>query len=329
MTPAIVVLLTFWPALATGFNDPASHAPGSLRRLTHDGLDKERPSWAPDGRRLLFARHDSGGMHVWQYVLDTTAPGAVARRLTDRKDPEYNGVFSPDGSRIVFAAITLSGTQGNLDIAAINVDGSGLRTVFAGTEALSHQDWPSWSPDGGRFAFSSTHEGNQEIYTINADGSGLTRLTNSGGIDAHPSWSPDGRSIAFATDRWGGLELAAVHPDGSGLVRLTQSRGLDDYPAYSPDGRRLAFVSNRDGQFEVYVSDSHGLSPINLSQHPLRDTFPTWTRDGRGVTFVSNREGGPDLYTRTIDGLGPLPGQRTEPSRPPSGAPPKGESSKQ
>ncbi len=156
--------------------------------------------------------------------------GAVARRLTDRKDPEYNGAFSPDGARILFAAITLSGTQGNLDIASINADGTGLKTVFAGVGPLSHQDWPSWSPDGRRFAFSSTHEGNQEIYTANADGTGLVRLTNSPGIDAHPSWSPDGRSIAFATDRWGGLELAAVRPDGTGLVRLTRSRGLDDYP---------------------------------------------------------------------------------------------------
>src|SRR5262249_35773590 len=32
---------------------------GPLVRLTSDGLDKQRPSWAPDGRRLLYARHTS------------------------------------------------------------------------------------------------------------------------------------------------------------------------------------------------------------------------------------------------------------------------------
>src|SRR5262249_47725487 len=122
-------VLTF--GLMSGVAMPAEPAPGPLLRLTSDGLEKERPSWAPGGRRLLFARHDSGGMHVWQYILDTKVPGAVARRLTDRKEPEYNGTFSPDGTRIVFAAITLSGTQGNLDLAAINADGSGLKTLFA------------------------------------------------------------------------------------------------------------------------------------------------------------------------------------------------------
>jgi len=289
-------------ALLSGAAAAAEPEPGHLLRLTRDGLDKERSSWAPDGRHLLFARHDSGGMHVWQYVLDTRSPGAVARRLSDRKDPEYNGTFSPDGTRILFAAITLSGTQGNLDIAAINADGTHLKTVFGGTGPLSHQDWPAWSPDGRRFAFSSTHEGNQEIYAADADGTKMVRLTNSPGIDSHPSWSPDGRTIAFATDRWGGLELASVRPDGSGIVRLTRSRGLDDYPAYSPDGHRLAFVSNRDGQFEVYVSASDGSGPVNLSQHASRDTFPTWTPDGRGITFVSGRDGGADLYTRAVVG---------------------------
>ena len=80
-----------------------------------------------------------------------------------------------------------------------------------------HQDWPAWSPDGKRIAFSSTHEGNQEIYAAAVDGSDLVRLTQNPGIDAHPCWSPDGRTIAFATDRWGGLELASVKADGTGL----------------------------------------------------------------------------------------------------------------
>jgi TolB protein len=286
--------------LTAGAGGPPGVKPGPLLRLTHDGLDKQRPSWSPDGRRLLFARHERGGMHIWQYVLDTKAPGAVARRLTERNDPEFNGSFSPDGAHILFAAVTVSGTQGNVDIAAINADRTGLKTVFAGVGALSHQDWPSWSPDGSQFAFSSTHEGNQEIYTAKADGSGLFRLTQSGGIDAHPCWSSNGRSIAFATDRWGGLELAAVRPDGSDLVRLTKSPGLDDYPAYSPDGKWLAFVTNRDGQFEVYLASADGSGPLNLSRHPMRDTFPTWTPDGRGITFVSNRDGGFDLYTQTL-----------------------------
>ena len=287
-------------SLLFGVGGAPRHSLGPLVRVTHDGLDKHRPSWSPNGHLLLFGRREPDGSHIWQYLLDVRSPTAKARRLTDRKEPEYNGVFSPDGKRVLFSAITLSGTQGNLDLAMVNVDGTELKTVSDDQGKLVHQDWPSWSPDGRRFAFSSTHDGNQEIYTATADGTDLVRLTQSPGLDTHPCWSPDGQKIAFATDRWGGLELASVRPDGTGLMRLTTSPGLDDYPAYSPDGSRLAFLSNRDGQFEIYLAASDGTGPFNLSRHPLRDTFPTWTPDGRGVTFLSNRDGVFELYTQIL-----------------------------
>jgi TolB protein len=286
--------------VASGADDPPVLRLGSLIRLTSDGLEKQRPAWSPDGKRLAFARHETGGTHIYQYVTDIDST-AGPRRLTDRKDPEYDGVISPDGQRWLFVAITLSGTQGNLDIALFPSESSGPTIVARDTTSgLSHQEWPAWSPDGQRFAFSSTHEGNQEIYTAKIDGSDVVRVTQSPGLDVHPCWSPDGASIVFATDRWGGLELARARPDGTGLTRLTRSPGLDDYPACSPDGARIAFVSNRDGQFEIEVSDADGSNPINISRHPLRDTYPTWTPDGRGITFVSNRDGGCDLYTQRL-----------------------------
>ena len=285
---------------------------GPLVRHTSDGLDKQRPAWSPDGRQLAFARHEAGGSHIRQYVMRTN-PSSAPRRVTNRDDPEHNAVFSPDGKTLLMVLITLSGTQGNLDIAALNADGTGQRIVARDSGKLSHQDWPAWSPDGSRFAFSSTHEGNQEIYTAAADGSQVTRVTQSLGIDAHPCWTPDGKRLLFATDRWGGLEIASVLADGTGLTRLTHSPGLDDYPACSPDGSRIAFVSNRDGQYEVYVCSADGSNPWNLSRHPLRDTYPTWRPDGSGVTFVSNRGGGSEIYTQPLghEGGSPPPAPRS------------------
>ncbi|MFO0890344.1 MAG: LpqB family beta-propeller domain-containing protein [Isosphaeraceae bacterium] len=274
---------------------------GPLIRVTHDGLEKQRPFWAPDGKQLLYARYESDGARIWLYLQQIGETSSPPRRLTDRKAPEYNGAISPDGTKALFAAIYLSGTQGNLDIERINADGSGLKKVSDDHGKLVHQDWPAWSPDGKRFAFSSTHDGNQEIYTAAVDGTDVVRITQSPGIDAHPCWSPDGRRIVFATDRWRGLELASVAPDGSGLTRLTRSPGLDDYPACSPDGTRIAFVTNRDGQHEVYVASADGAHAINVSRHPARDAFPTWTPDGRGVTFVSDRDGAFEIYTQVID----------------------------
>ncbi|MDB5348952.1 MAG: periplasmic component of the Tol biopolymer transport system [Planctomycetota bacterium] len=277
---------------------PVSLPPSSpLARLTEDGQEKARPVWSPDGKRLTFARHELGGAHIWQYIMTANDPRS-AWRLTDRKAPDFHASYFPDGKRLIVAVVELSGTQGNVDLSVIGEDGKGLKKVVGDLSGkLSHQDWPSPSPDGSRFAFSSTHEGNQEIYACKSDGIEVIRLTQSPGHDAHPCWSPKGEVIAFATDRWGGLEIATVKPDGTGLVRLTRSPGIDDFPAISPDGSRVAFVSQRDGNAEIYVMDADGSNPANLSNHPGRDTQPSWTPDGKGVTFVSDRDGGTDLYT--------------------------------
>ena len=271
--------------------------PAAPVRLTTDGLVKQRPAWSPDGKRLAFARHEAGGTHIWQYVMDASKPDS-ARRVTKRDVPDYDGVFTIDGKSLILVAVSQSGTQGNLDVAIVPAEGGEPKTLVGDSGGkLAHAEWPAPSPDGKRFAFTSTHEGNQEVYTAMLDRSGRVRLTQSPGVDAHPCWTPDGRSIVFATDRWGGMELAIVRADGTGLKRLTHSPGLDDYPAVSPDGTRLAFVSNRGGDFEVYLCRIDGSDPVNLSAHPGRDTMPTWTPDGLGVTFVSGRDGGSDLYT--------------------------------
>ncbi|WP_169977976.1 TolB family protein [Tautonia rosea] len=271
----------------------------TIARHTEDGRDVIRPIWSPDGTELAFARADQGGSAIWQYVMPMNPPGPP-RRLTERTDPEYQGVFAPNGRRMLLTIVPRSGTQGNCDLALLDRETGELTVVVDDRGGrLSHQEWPTWAPDGERFAFSSTHEGNQEIYTSALSDSDLVRLTQSPGIDSHPAWSPRGDRIVFATDRWGNLELASIRPDGTDLTRLTDSPGLDDDPSVSPDGRHVAFVSNRDRRFAIYVLDlDHpDAPPLRVSQHSGRETMPTWTPDGRGVTFVSDRDGGMDVYT--------------------------------
>ena len=55
-------------------SEPAASTLGPLLRLTHDGLDKLRPSWAPDGRTILYARRERDGLQIWEYVQDVTEP---------------------------------------------------------------------------------------------------------------------------------------------------------------------------------------------------------------------------------------------------------------
>lgn len=267
-------------------------------RITNDGAYKHRPVWLTDGKRLMFARHEEGGNAIRLRVAEAK-PGAETKRLTRRKDPEYNAVVSPDGTQVLFTAVTLSGTQGNLDIVLMPLDGTDEPRVVAGDGggALSHQDWPAWHPDGKRFLFNSTHEGNQEIYNGSTEpGTVPERLTQSPGQDVHPAVSPDGRYAIFATDRWGGLELARLNLADKSVTRLTESPGFDDYPAISPDGRRWVFVSNRSGNPDLWLADEAG-TLVRLTDSPEPESFPAFSNDGGAIVFVSGRHGSTEIHT--------------------------------
>jgi TolB protein len=272
--------------------------PLKLVRLTDTGRFVHRPVWHPDGARIVFARHEEGGNTIRLFVQEARL-GAEAKRLTKRKDPEYDAVISPDGSTVLFAALTISGTQGNLDIASMPFDGSNDPKLVAGdiNGQLSHQDWPAWLPDGKRYLLNSTHEGNQEIYLGYADGSKpLERLTQSPGQDVHPAVSSSSDFAIFATDRWGGLELARMNLNDRSVTRLTESPGFDDYPSISPDGKRWVFVSNRSGNPDLWLGAEEG-KYVRLTDSPEPELFPSFSKDGRKIVFVSGMNGSTDVYT--------------------------------
>ena len=278
-------------ALACGLVGQAS-ADEPLIRVTSDGHFKQRPCWSPDGTQVVFARHRANT--IFLYLRDMAT--GQEERLTSEQFPEYDAVFSPDGKELLLAYDKASPNQGDIDVYRLTLADRKLVPLAPSQKGLAHEESPCWSPDGKRFAFTSTRHGNQELYVADLEGQAgdWERLTDDAAIDAHPAWSPDGKTIAFATSRWGDFEIALIDPDGTNLRRFTESRGLDDYPVWSPDGKRLAFTSRRDGNEEIYVQPLDGPAQ-NVSRDPGIDNFPAWISNER-LGFVSNRDGGFEIY---------------------------------
>ncbi|MBC7372899.1 MAG: PD40 domain-containing protein [Frankiales bacterium] len=176
-------------------------------------------AWSPDGKTLLFSRlttnSSTAPATVTSALFTVPAAGGAATAVVNAGDG-YTGDWSPDGTKIVFAALTAGQDSGPLTV--INADGTGRKPL--GPTGLL----PAWSPDGTTIAYATITardsdrtraEDTAQIATVAATGGtqrtlAVTQPTSARTVAGYPTWTPDGESIVF--DLFGYSSTAAVPP---------------------------------------------------------------------------------------------------------------------
>jgi len=240
----------------------------NVRQLTRDRNFALSPSWAPDGKRLLFTSYkpavSKGPLNPNLYLYDLSTN--QRRLLSAARGLNTGGAFHPREEKLAY---TFS-QNGRPEIYILDMRTNSrfpiTRTQYFSVEA-------NWAPDGTKLTYSSSQSGRPHIYTANADGTSPKRLTFAGVYNSSPNWSPRGDKIAFSGQETMGnnFNIFMVDPSGSNLVRLTDGTKSSENPVFSPDGRHIAFSSNQGGNYRIYVMTARGtrirmISPAGIGQ---------------------------------------------------------------
>jgi len=262
---------------------------------------------SPDGRRLAFAM-GSGNSEIW---VDELARGVRMRLTIDPNTDKGAPIWSPDGSRILFA--TIRGGKARVGIYQKASNGTGSEELLLPSDSEDADVWATdWSRDGRFIIYSRGDLYNRtsgEIWVLPLAGDRKPSLflqTPGAAYDAQ--FSPDGRWVAYTSKESGHDEVyvvpfgpdkflrtsAALTNTGPG-GRWQVSTDGGSFPKWRGDGKELFYlapggkimaaeVNGRGNNFEV--GTLHPLFSATLtSATPPYDVAPD------GKRFVINTTG--------------------------------------
>jgi Tol biopolymer transport system component len=261
----------------------------SLRVMNPDGSGEHQIPWLPASSSYSFS-------HDWTHVAGYVDGRLVVERL-DGSDRVTLGPatylakasWSPDGTRVAYAAPSASPNEA--DILVARIDGTETHRVATGFD-------PAWAPGGERIAYVGGQYGKHELHLVNADGSGDIRLASDNAYFT-PSWSSNELWLAVVRAEEFGSTLEVVGVDGSRVAafRVTPS----DY-AWSPNGGAIAY-SNASGIWIVDVESGRKRRVATTGYQVA------WSPDTARLAFTTGGE------CRNRNGIYRIDVQRRQPVR--------------
>jgi Tol biopolymer transport system component len=236
---------------------------------------------------IAFTREDG------LYVVRPDGTGLQSLATGNR---EAKPVWSPDGSRVAFER---GDPSVNLDIWAVNRDGTGLSNLTQGI--TQHDSNPVWSPDGSRISFASqrTAAPQYDLWVMNSDGSNPTMVDEKA---VSSTWSPDGTKIAYASYKVGSkFQIYVANADGSNSTNISNSTYADSDPQWSPDGTLFIFSGIRPSIPQTYVMNADGSNQQALAPSVQSNAAPRWSRDSKRVALFGSDTNSADVFVINAD----------------------------
>jgi Tol biopolymer transport system component len=230
-------------------------------------------SWAPDGRRFVFAAA-RGGEPVL-VVLDTQTGRSVREVAFPRLGQVWNPAWSPDGRTLAFTG----SDGGQCDLFLYDLRAGTTRRLT--TDAYSDLQ-PAWSPDGRSLAFITDRfstdldrlqPGPYQLAVLDLGTGTIARVAGTGkGQSTTPQFSADGSSLYFLCDADGvpnAYRVSLLSGTVKPVTRFeTGVAGITPVsPAISVTAHRMAYSVYGRGGYEIGLLDLaqvHDVQPVTL-----------------------------------------------------------------
>jgi len=259
---------------------------GEARQLTDIPGGVSQPSWAPDGKKILF----------------------LASPPREPKDPKKKSDVKV--IRRIFYRLNAEGYFHNRrrHIYTVGLQGGKPLPITSGDYDV---DFAAFSPDGSSIAFIANRSDEadytavRDIFVLPSTGGEPIQITRSKGPIFQLSWAPDGKWIAFSGHNMRksfstNVGIWKVPASGGEAILLTSSfdRSVGNYVindcrvaspdpglVFSPDGSTIYFLATDGGTSQIYslLPDAKEVKPFTEGHHTI-ESF-SFSRDFERVAF--------------------------------------------
>jgi serine/threonine protein kinase len=250
---------------------------------------------SPNGKQLAVSRLDpqTASADIWLIDLARNTPS----RFTFDPANEIAPVWSPDGSRIVFA----SNRDGVAHIYQKMANGTGNDEVlFKATDPTGPHDW---SPDGKFILFGVlSPKTNVDIWLLPLFGDQKpasfiqTEFTETQG-----RFSPDERWVAYTSNESGSYQVyVRSFPTSGGKWQVSTGGGAQ--PQWRHDGKELFYLAPDRNVMAVEVNGTGPTFVPGVPKPLFEARFSTLFPGGPGATYYAVTDNGQRFLVNTLAG---------------------------
>ena len=305
---------TAWAAKdgTTGYHLRIWRAGGDVREITTGRFRDYMPSFAPDGKRILFVSTRCAspkvGLATRSGVYAVCLDGGGLTNLVPSTVNDMGAgqpVVSPDGKVLAFAQIDNFRDTWHLVCARADDPGRGCRVTPKGQSAYA----PRWTPDGRHLVYTGFSKGDPGwcVYVLDPRTGATRRICEGRNPDVHPSgkWLlyDDGANIHERP--FGADDLpSGAPPDGTALnepamepAHVIWRAEKPAYPATVPMDKSFAFGTTRtffvrakvrftaakEPRFRHFVTGAYEGAPLGFELFVDHDTPKFGVREASGL----------------------------------------------